>query len=693
MKTRFLFIFLICFVTSRAQVPLKTSNNAFAITRMAAKMHVAPRQVDDSFSVFVFRHVIQSLDGGRYIFTQKEYDQLKGFQYSLDEEILNKKQTFLSLLTSLYITGLQRTDSMFAHLSTSPVDFFKNEKFTDQEYTNYPTDGKTQQEKLRKVIKSGMLDELLEDVDLPENEAAGLNSYVKKAEPALRKKIIEDERSDLKSIEEGKGGIPQAVADEYCKAIALCYDPHTEYFPLTEKENFETEVGQVKMVFGFNFKQDDDGLVRINNLAAGGPAFKSGQINNGDRILSIKWAEEKTIDLSNASIKKIHSVLDISNHDKASFKIKKLDGSEREVVLYKAKLETNEDENKVKSFILKGTKTVGFISLPAFYQDWDENNAGTKGCANDVAKEILKLKSEKIQGLIIDFRYNGGGSMQEAIELSGIFIDAGPVGLQKARDEKVYTLKDYNRGTIYDGPLMIMVNGYTASAAEMVAGTLQDYHRAVIAGTPTYGKATAQVIFPLDTTINLESDFSRSKAEDYLKLTISQLYRVTGNTAQFTGVIPDIFFPEIQEVHPQREKDNEHALPPVNIEAAKYFQPLPQKNIASAGKEATREIAVSSVFNKLDAYNKRVMAARLATDIDLQLTPAMVALQKDNDNEEASKQPEGAQKIFTAETDSFTRQRESVNAYLKGFDTQWIDYLNKDPFIKIAYSALITLIP
>src|SRR6185295_15214954 len=201
--------------------------------------------------------------------------------------------------------------------------------------------------------------------------------------------------------------------------------------------------------------------------------------------------------------------------------IKKADGSERSVSLWKEKREEDDDDNKVKSFLLKGSKTIGFLSLPAFYEDW-ENEKGINGCANDVAKEILKLKKESIEGLILDLRYNGGGSMQEAVELAGIFVDAGPVGQYKTREAKVYTLKDVNRGTIYDGPLMVLVNGYSASASEMVAGTLQDYNRAVIVGSPTYGKATAQVVLPMDTTINPGDDNKNKKAASDLKVTVSQ---------------------------------------------------------------------------------------------------------------------------------------------------------------------------
>lgn len=695
MHNRLLPILLLLFISFNvlSQVPANTAANAFTITRMAEKLHIAPRAINDSFSVFVYDKLMESLDEGKYIFTQQDMNLLLPFRYKLDKEVLQKKQTFLSTLTLLYKAALLRSDSILKLQRSIPEDLFKNEKFTVSEFENFPENTKAQKEKLRKVLKSEMLDAFLQLDSLPIDKIA-LKNYFAKAEPVLRSSITDEMLDDLQQIQQAKGGIPQVVANEYCKAIALFYDPHTEFFPLTEKENFETQVGLTRMVFGFNFKEDDEGLLRINNVQAGGPAFKSGQINKGDRILSIQWADEKPIDVSNAGIEKIKSVLEISNHDKATFKIKKLDGSERVVVLYKEKLESEDDEdgNKVKSFVLKGEKNVGFISLPSFYQDWEETEESAKGCANDVAKEILKLKQQNIQGLIIDLRFNGGGSLQEAIELSGIFIDAGPVAMQKGRADKPYVLKDVNRGTIYDGPLMIMVNGYSASASEMLAGTLQDYNRAVIVGSPTYGKATAQVVLPLDTTVLTDDNFANKTVANYLKLTMSQLYRVSGNTAQFNGVIPDILLPEVLELIPQKEKDEPHALLPQKIEAAKYFKPLPVKNIATAKAQAQKEIAATIAFEKLDEYNKKIILLRQEKDINLELTTAMIIAQNEEAKMETDSQPVAIQKLYIAETNNFTRQREGINLALKELNNQWLDFLNTDPYIKIAYSALCTLI-
>jgi carboxyl-terminal processing protease len=192
-----------------------------------------------------------------------------------------------------------------------------------------------------------------------------------------------------------------------------------------------------------------------------------------------------------------------------------------------------------------------------------------------VAKEILELKKEHISGLILDLRYNGGGSLEEAIELAGLFIDAGPLAQARDRDAKPYVLRDVNRGTVFDGPLILLVNGYSASASEVIAGSLQDYNRALIVGTPTYGKASAQVILPLDTNINLGEAASLKPTGSFLKLTVSRLYRVTGASVQATGVQPDILLPVPPGAEFRREADAPFALSPTTVDANKYYRPYP----------------------------------------------------------------------------------------------------------------------
>ena len=546
--------------------------------------------------------------------------------------------------------------------------------------------------KLYKLLKSQALDVLTQNDDLIILDDAQQKTYVDSLEPTARRKARQIVKRSLNIISNEADGIEQSVGDEYCKAIAVCYDPHSEYFPLTEKEDFDSELGRQQMVFGFRCKEEEDGSVEIDNIKPGSPAFKSGQINNGDKILSVQWESRSPIDVSSGGLKQLYDVLDMSNHDKATFKIRKKDGTQRTVVLLKQEMEEDDGQNKVKSFLLKGSKTIGFISLPSFYQDWDNENSGANGCANDVAKEILKLKRENIEGLIIDLRYNGGGSLEEAIELSGIFIDVGPVGLEKGRDEKVYTLRDVNRGTIYDGPLVLLVNGYTASAAEVVAGTLQDYHRAVIAGTPTYGKATAQVVLPMDTTLNMNSELRNMKADSYFKVTVSRLYRVNGTTAQANGVQPDILLPDVLEAHPQREANNDHVLVTVPIDGSKYFKPYPSMNLDNLKTFAEQTVNSSPDFQRVEKDIQIAKAEGQLKDVSLNLSDVVEEQKKVVECEMDTATTEPSTAPYTVDNNSFEKEQLRVSNNLEEMNTQWIKFLQKDPYLRAAFNVLLLMI-
>ncbi|WP_315818899.1 S41 family peptidase [Paraflavitalea speifideaquila] len=332
------------------------------------------------------------------------------------------------------------------------------------------------------------------------------------------------------------------MANLWCSSLAACYDPHTAYFPPATKESFEGHLGKKQLEFGLTLDEDKDGNAQIAALKPGSPAFQSGQLNEGDKLQSVQTDNKPAVDVSTAGAAAINQVLSAAGSGKTVLTVKKADGSTRQVTLSKQKQLTDDEEDKVKGFVLKGSKNIGYISLPAFYLDW-EDEQGVNGCANDVGREIIKLKKENISGLILDLRYNGGGSLQEALELAGIFIDAGPVAQIKSRDPKVTTLKDINRGTVYDGPLLVLINGFSASASEMLAASLQDYNRALIVGATSYGKATAQEVLPLDTTIDRESYNGKAASDSYIKLTTSCLYRLTGATAQAQGYYRISFCP------------------------------------------------------------------------------------------------------------------------------------------------------
>ncbi len=669
----------------------KEANEAFLLTRMVNKFHVNPRLVNDSFSALVFKEFLEQADTRKMFLTKEDVVILSSYKTKLDDEILNKQFTFLQLATRLFEQRVLMTDTIIDNIAKSPFNFNLAEKITKSEFNNPPANDVAMRMGFYKWMKKSTLNFILNNnEDIGSLNAPQLKKYTDSIEPIGRLKAKSICKRYIKGILERPGGIAQEISDSYCKAIAHCFDPHTAYLPLTDKENFESDLGNKKILFGFSLDKNENGEPEIDNLLPGSSAFKCGQFNKGDKIVSLQWEGKSAIDVSDASIQEIYKILDASNHDKMVFTILKPDGTTKQVPLIKEKSDDVDDEdNKVKSFILKGNKTIGYISLPSFYEDWEDEEINRNGCANDVAKEIVKLKNEKIDGLILDVRYNGGGSAREAAELAGIFIDGGPVAQFKSKEAKAFTLKDINRGTIYDGPLVVMVNGYSASASELIAGTLQDYNRAIIVGSTTYGKATAQAVFPMDTTIKIEEDFSKIQTNSYVKITTSQLFRITGRTAQGIGVMPDVIFPDMLQVDGQREENNPLSIRATTVDANKYYTPyasLPLEKIKATGNV---EVASSDYFQKLLTYIVKRKTSLDFKDVSLRISD-YTKLQVEKSMEEPTADSVKADYIVTQH--NFEKARQASNIDLKEMNESWMELLLEDPYIRATYKVMLTLI-
>ena len=627
-----------------AQPLQKAVRDAFMISRMVEKFHVQPRPLDDSLSAVMYAGLLEELDEQRILFTQEDIRQLSAYRFKLDDEVRGQQPGFLQLFTSLYKQRLLQADTMVDKICATPFNFSIKEKPTAADYAAWPAGVAGMHAKLYKLLKYSV------QGGIAEYTAGAAKTLSLKStdslERVLRKRAGTSVKRFIKRLLQSPQGIEYIIGNDYCQALASAYDPHTAYFPPEVKDAFESSLGNKPLAFGLALNEDENGNAQIGRLKPGSPAFQSGVLNEGDKIQSVQWNNNEPIDVSNAELSELDQVLSDGGDSKATLSVKKADGTTRQVVLHKERLETDDEDDKVRGFILQGAKTIGYISLPAFYSDW-EDSKGVNGCANDVARQILKLKKENIQGLILDLRYNGGGSVQEAIELSGLFIDAGPVAQYKTREAKVVTLKDINRGTVYDGPLLVLVNGYSASASEMVAGTLQDYNRALIAGVPTYGKATGQIVLPMDTTVDLSTYDGHSHADSYIKITTSRLYRITGATAQVNGIKPQIELPEPADALQRREKDEKNVLPPGNIEANKYYKPLPPLPVAVAET-----------------------AARTAIDVN------------------GSK----ASPAYTVVNQAYEKQRLQADSDLKEMNEEWKNHLLADQDIRVAYQVLLAMI-
>lgn len=660
------------------------------LARMVAKFHVAPRTVNDSFSLDVYNQMMEKTDGSKVLFTKNDIARFAPYTTLIDDEIKQKNTDFLNLFTTVYVQRLKQADSLAGIMLIKPFNLLFNETFTAAEDTSYPATPLAAAQKLYKVFKMDVLDDMVDD--LPDGfksfTPAQQKKYIDSAEAVYRKKNVTAYRRRISNILQNPAGITQYMGELYCETIATCFDPHTEYLPKTDKENLEGALGKQRFRFGFSLEEDKDGGVLIDKLKPGSPAFKCGKLNKGDKFLTVQWAGRQAIDVSESTPAELSEMISQSNHDTLYFTMRKAGGSVVQVALAKEQEIAGDDENKVKSFILKGANAIGYIYLPAFYEDWESSTANN-GCANDVAKEIVKLKQEGISGLIIDLRYNGGGSVSEATALAGIFIDAGAVAQEKGKEPKVFTMKDVDRGTIYDGPLVIMVNGYSASASELVAGTLQDYNRAVIVGTPTYGKATAQVIFPMDTTVTYQTIASK-QTDNEIKITISKLYRVNGTTAQFKGVQPDIFLPDLLSAYITKEADEPFALQPNTIDANKYYQPNAPLPIATLAANAKLLVDTSTYFNRVQQVITAYKQQKAEKDVLLTLTSFVSNASAANTQDNTVKL-KGFTNRFTVQNNKFEVTRLQTDSYLKQLNDGFKEQVNRDAYIGVAYDVLCQL--
>ncbi len=663
------------------------ATDAFLMMRLVQKIHVQPRPMDDTFSVHFFDRFIESLDEECILFTGADMTQLLPYRTQMCDQVRMQRADFLQKTTTLFEQRLKRMDSLLVKLQQVPVQFSQVEYMHGADDRVYhPVNAEAQEKKLLARIKKSVLDYIVQYDEMNRQApAARLRVLTDSLEPIARKKIIQAYQRSIKRLTQGAAGLIAAVGNQYCEALAATFDPHTTYLPRTEKENLESAIGSRSMRFGFSLEAGKDGVL-IRELKPGSAAYKCGQLNVGDRFMSLQWENKEPIDVSEAGIEEVTAFLSQSNYGKLGITVRKADGVLRRIELQKESMETDDDENRVKSFLLKeGEKTIGYLSLPAFYTDWDNLQNNVKGCANDIAKEILRLRKENINGLILDLRYNGGGSMQEAIELSGIFIDAGPVGQVGTANGKVYSIKDGNRGTIYDGPLILLVNGASASASEMVAGTLQDYHRAVIMGTPTYGKQTGQLIMPLDTLAKTGAT-TRADGQRFIKITTEKLYRVTGLTAQREGVTPDIILPDLSEIYIKREKDNPSSLVVQPIDPNRFYTPNAGETLAGMVTKG-RLLADTAAWSRNLKKNLAILKHKEeVTTWPLQLQSALS--EKATMMELNKKMGEKIIASYTVHNTALEEQKLKLSPVLTEINQQWKTRLQLDTWVSVAFQVL-----
>lgn len=560
----------------------KTCLKAKQLISQLETHHYQSRKVDDRLSEEIFDAFIERLDPGGFFFLQKDIAKLSIYRHRIDEHILSQKCVFVHKASQIYHQRVEFVDSMVQSLESRAFDMKASEQMTSSREVSRPADLSALQAKWTKQIKYRTLGFMYQQMD-----SLGTVAAWEAHEAESREKAILKTHCRLQRLLNTEEGFDEYLGKLFLKTLARRYDPHTVFFSAAGKSAFIQDLATEGYTFGFDLTENDKNELQLTSLQPGGPAWETHLLNEGDIVLRIQIPGGEELDLICSNVQEISQKLQAANVAQVELEVKKKSGQHRTVRLEKEKMAVQ--DNVINSFILDGEKKVGYIYLPGFYTNWEGENA--LGLSNDVAKELLKLQLEGTEGLILDLRHNGGGAIIEALGLAGLFIDMGPLAIGKDASGDVHLLKDLNRGVAYSGPLIVLVDGLSASASEIFAAAMQDYNRAVIVGDTTYGKSSGQQFVPLDERL-------RNSGGD-IKVTMEKYYRITGNTYQREGVIPDVVLPQLLGAWMPREKDDAEALSNDQVDKELSYRSNPPLPLAQLAQQSKDRLMADQQFSKL----------------------------------------------------------------------------------------------
>jgi len=400
----------------------------------------------------------------------------------------------------------------------------------------------------------------------------------------------------------------------YANAITGIYDPHTEYFAPKEKKKFDQAMSGQFEGIGARLMRTEMGQLKVSEIIKGSPSDKQGELKQNDEIQKVGQGENKAVDITEMEMDDAIELIKGKKGTEVRLTVKKADGTIKIIPIIRDVIDM--EETFAKSAIINNKTKTGYIHLPSFYTDFTGTGKGAHRCAKDMREEIEKLKRAGVKSIVIDLRDNGGGSLQEVVLMAGLFFPKGPVVQVKNRDGYIKVMEDYMEDVVWDGPLAIMVNHGSASASEILAAALQDYKRAVIIGTPTFGKGTVQSFFNLDGYLMPQFDTIKPIGE--VKVTQQKFYRVNGGSTQLKGVTPNITLPDLYAFIDRGERELEYPMPWDEIPKSNYKE-FSNINYDKLLKSSTARLKKNEQFKAVETFSKEFKAKKDESLVNLKL--------------------------------------------------------------------------
>jgi len=580
------------------------------VSQSLQKAHFLDMEMNDDFSAKAFDLYIKRLDINKNFLLKEDIDALSKYRLEFDDEIKAGRYTFFDLSYELINKRIEEASKYYEPILANPFDFKSDENIElDADKMAYATSVEELKDRWRKNLKYQTLTRLVNQLEVQEKAIVNKDTNIKilsyeELEKSSRDKVLKSQADwfhRLAKIEHNDR------IEVYINAITNVYDPHTSFFPPADKKQFDIDMSGRLEGIGATL-QEQDGFIKVAQIVPGSASWRQGELKEGDLILKVAQADGEPVDIVDMRLDHAVQLIRGKKDTEVRLTVKKIDGSIKVIPIIRDIVII--DETLAKSAVLHDEKTntnIGYIYLPKFYVDLEGNE--TANCAKDVEAEIVKLKAEKVSGIIFDLRNNTGGSLPYVVDIAGLFIKQGPIVQAKGRIGNPYIFMDKDTAMKYDGPLVVMVNSFSASASEIFAAAMQDYKRAVIiGGASTFGKGTVQRFFDFDTYVPKMQDDVKPLGS--IKITTQKFYRINGGATQLKGVIPDIVLPDIYGFLEVGEKQEQYALAWDEIAKVPYNEWNKQSDLEKIVKKSKSRVGKDKTFLMIDQNAQRLKKQR-----------------------------------------------------------------------------------
>ena len=536
------------------------------ITYLLEQGHFEPKDINDDFSEGVYTSFLTQVDPFKNYFYQSDIDEFERFKTQLDDQILKYDLSFFDLVYERLLIRIEASKKLHSKVLEQPFDFEIEEVYsTDYENSSYANSNSELLDKWRKQLKFYTISNYHDLIELENKLKEEDTAYVSKSLATLES---EARASILKTMTENASVYDDLRRDDwmsmYINAIAEEFDPHTFYFAPNDKDTFDAQMSGKYEGIGARLQKRMDEIF-ITELISGGSAWRQNKLEVGDVIMKVRQEDEtEAVNVVGMRLSDAVKLIKGPKGTNVILTLKKVDGTIEDLKIPRDEIELEETYAK-STIVKKEGSTFGVINLPKFYIDFEDYNS--RNAAGDVKKEIERLKAEGMEGLVLDLRNNGGGSLKTVVEMGGLFIEEGPIVQVRSTGQDKEVLKDTDRGIEWDGPLVILVNELSASASEILAAAMQDYKRAIVIGSKqTYGKGTVQNIVDLNRMIRSNTNGDMGA----FKFTTQKYYRINGGSTQLEGVKSDVVVPDRYSYIDIGEKDQDNPLAWDEIAPANY---------------------------------------------------------------------------------------------------------------------------